>query len=115
MEKPPSPVISVTADEAAAGVPSPVPGAPPKTVRFQCGLLRETETFSEEDLQDVTLDALLEYVVDMLNLKVRSRWMYTYIRVPRASVIMYVLHKPCHISEARVRPHNSNMGNTQWL
>lgn len=43
-----------------------------RTVRFQCGLLRETETFVEEDLEDVSRDAILDYVVDMLNVKVRA-------------------------------------------
>lgn len=45
---------------------------PSRTVRFQCGLLRETETFVEEDLEDVSRDAILDYVVDMLNVKVRA-------------------------------------------
>ena len=45
---------------------------PSRTVRFQCGLLRETETFVEEDLEDVARDAILDYVVDMLNVKVRA-------------------------------------------
>ena len=54
------------------GAPSSSAGNP-KTVRFQCGLLRETETFAEEDLQDVSLAALLEYVDEMLNVKVCMR------------------------------------------
>ena len=57
--------IAVTDDEDA---PSPVNAS--KTVRFQCGLLRETETFAEEDLEDVSLVALLEFVEEMLNMKV---------------------------------------------
>lgn len=40
------------------------------TIRFQCGLLRETETFAEDDMQEVSLPALLEYVDEMLNMKV---------------------------------------------
>ena len=60
-----SPTITATADEGAVSAPSS------KTVRFQCGLLREAETFAEDDLEDVSLDAILEYVVEMLNVKVR--------------------------------------------
>lgn len=60
-----NPTIQVT------GAGDDGPEVPSKTVRFQCGLLRETETFSEEDLEDVSLEALLEFVVDMLNAKVR--------------------------------------------
>lgn len=56
------PNITVTAEEET----------PSRTVRFQCGLLRETETFVEEDLEDVSRDAILDYVVDMLNVKVRA-------------------------------------------
>lgn len=57
-----SPNITVTAEE----------DTPSRTVRFQCGLLRETETFLEEDLEDVSRDAILDFVVDMLNVKVRA-------------------------------------------
>ena len=65
MSEPHNPTIQVTGDDCAE--------VPSKTIRFQCGLLRETETFSEEDLEDVSLDSLLEYVVDMLNVKVRTK------------------------------------------
>ena len=54
--------VTVTADEGTE--------VPSRTIRFQCGLLRETETFVEEDLEDVPQEALLDYVVDMLNVKV---------------------------------------------
>lgn len=60
---------SLTVNNAEDGA---VPSGNPKTVRFQCGLLRETETFAEEDMQDVSLAALLEYVDEMLNLKVQT-------------------------------------------
>ena len=62
-----SPVVTVNNGEDGA---APSVAGNPKTVRFQCGLLRETETFAEEDLQDVSLAALLEYVDEMLNIKV---------------------------------------------
>ncbi|CAI8049417.1 Serine/threonine-protein kinase D3 [Geodia barretti] len=61
-----SPVVTVNNGEDGA---APSVAGNPKTVRFQCGLLRETETFAEEDLQDVSLAALLEYVDEMLNIK----------------------------------------------
>lgn len=69
---------NVTADEGAVSVPSPAGAS--KTVRFQCGLLRETETFSEEDLEDVSLYAILEFVVEMLNSKVLC--IYSFIPTP---------------------------------
>lgn len=43
-----------------------------KTVKFQCGLLRETESFSGEDLEVLCKDTLLDYVCDMLTNKVSS-------------------------------------------
>jgi hypothetical protein len=43
-----------------------------KTVKFQCGLLRETESFSGDDLDILCGDTLLYYVCDMLNNKVSS-------------------------------------------
>ena len=69
MEEVPS--VTVGSGEEGGG-PVACPAAPgaQKTVRFQCGLLRETETFSEEDLEDVSLVALLEYVEEMINGKV---------------------------------------------
>ena len=80
------PAITVTADERAASAPSPV--ATSKTVRFQCGLLRETETFSEDDLEDVSLDAILEYVVEMLNVKVRvSLYSTPRVYIPQEVII----------------------------
>lgn len=44
---------------------------PRRTVKFQCGLLRETETFVGEDVDILCLETLLEYVCDMLNYKVK--------------------------------------------
>ena len=41
-----------------------------KTIKFQCGLLRETETFTCEDLELLCRDNLMDYVCDMLNNKV---------------------------------------------
>lgn len=41
-----------------------------KTIKFQCGLLRETETFTGEDLEVLCKDTLLDYVCDMLTNKV---------------------------------------------
>ncbi len=46
------------------------------TVKFQCGLLRETETFIGEDVRYLSKDSLLEYVADMLCLKVCQCWQY---------------------------------------
>lgn len=43
-----------------------------KTIKFQCGLLRETENFVGEDLEVLSRDSLLDYVCDMLNNKVNS-------------------------------------------
>lgn len=71
MDSTAGPNITVMADEGTVSAPSPVGTS--KTVRFQCGLLRETETFAEEDLEDVSLDAILEFVVEMLNVKVSAR------------------------------------------
>ena len=42
-----------------------------KTVKFQCGLLRETETFVGDDVEYLYRDHLLDYVCDMLSVKVR--------------------------------------------
>lgn len=67
MDSTSNPNVTVTADEGTVSVPSPAGAS--KTVRFQCGLLRETETFSEEDLEEVSLFAILEFVVEMLNAK----------------------------------------------
>lgn len=43
---------------------------PRRTVNFQCGLLRETETFVGDDVEALSRDSLQEYVCDMLNVKV---------------------------------------------
>ena len=43
---------------------------PRRTVKFQCGLLRETETFIGEDVELLSKDSLLEYICDMLTVKV---------------------------------------------
>ena len=43
---------------------------PRLTVKFQCGLLRETETFVGEDVDVICTEALVEYVADMLISKV---------------------------------------------
>ncbi|XP_011410345.2 PREDICTED: serine/threonine-protein kinase D3-like, partial [Amphimedon queenslandica] len=42
---------------------------PKLTIQFQCGLLREEETFMGYDLQIMGLDTLQEYVCDMLTFK----------------------------------------------
>lgn len=45
-----------------------------KTVKFQCGLLREEETFIGEDIvEQLCRETLLEFVCDMLNVKVCHR------------------------------------------
>lgn len=41
-----------------------------KTVNFQCGLLRETETFVGEDVEMLCRDSLLDYISDILTIKV---------------------------------------------
>lgn len=41
-----------------------------KTINFQCGLLRETETFVGEDVEYCNGESLLEFVCDMLYTKV---------------------------------------------
>jgi len=43
-----------------------------KTVKFQCGLLRETETFVGGDVELLCRDTLLDYVCDMLTNKVNK-------------------------------------------
>ena len=57
------PSITLTAENTSSDTPK-------KTIKFQCGLLRETETFVGEDLDVLCRDTLLEYVCDMLNNKV---------------------------------------------
>lgn len=42
-----------------------------KTIKFQCGLLRETETFVGDDTEYLYRDHVLDYVCDMLSVKVR--------------------------------------------
>lgn len=46
---------------------------PKVTLKFQCGLLRETETFTGEDVRILCRDTLLEFVCDMLTFKVHRR------------------------------------------
>ena len=58
-----TPAITLTADEGGTE-------AVKKTIKFQSGLLRETETFTGEDLEILSKDTLLDYVCDMLNNKV---------------------------------------------
>ena len=41
-----------------------------KTIKFQCGLLRETESFMGEELEVLCRDTLQDYVCDMLTNKV---------------------------------------------
>ena len=43
---------------------------PKRTVKFQCGLLRETETFVGEDVDILCRETLLDYICDMLAVKV---------------------------------------------
>lgn len=43
---------------------------PKCTLKFQCGLLRETETFLGDDVRYLCTDSVLEYVNDMLYFKV---------------------------------------------
>ena len=40
------------------------------TLKFQCGLLRETETFLGDDVRYLCAESLLEYASDMLYFKV---------------------------------------------
>ena len=63
MEPPKITVSAANSSNASSDVPK-------KTIRFQCGLLRETETFVGEDLEELCRDNLLDYVCDMLNTKV---------------------------------------------
>ena len=63
------PAITVTMEnggQVAAEVPK-------VTLKFQCGLLRETETFTGEDVGILCRDTLLEFVCDMLTFKVHRR------------------------------------------
>ena len=41
-----------------------------RTIKFQCGLLRETETFLGEDVDILCRETLLDYICEMLSLKV---------------------------------------------
>ena len=41
-----------------------------RTVKFQCGLLRETETFVGDHVEALCRDTLQDYVCGMLNVKV---------------------------------------------
>lgn len=80
MDSTSNPNVTVTADEGTVSGPSPAGAS--KTVRFQCGLLRETETFPEEDLEDVSLYAIMEFVVEMLNAKVLHAPLVVYSFIP---------------------------------
>ena len=40
-------------------------------VKFQCGLLREIETFQGESVQMLSSEMLLDYVCEMLQFKVK--------------------------------------------
>ena len=46
------------------------------TVKFQCGLLRETETFLGDDVRYLCTESVLEYVSDMLYFKVSIDVLY---------------------------------------
>lgn len=63
MEGSSSPAVTMTLENG---------GAEPqkKTINFQCGLLRETETFIGEDVGLLSRDSLLDFVSDMLCIKV---------------------------------------------
>lgn len=64
-----TPAITVTMEnggQVAAEVPK-------VTLKFQCGLLRETETFTGEDVRILCRDTLLDFVCDMLTFKVCRR------------------------------------------
>ena len=41
-----------------------------RTIKFQCGLLRETETFMGEDVDILCRETLLDYICEMLSMKV---------------------------------------------
>ena len=43
---------------------------PKRTIKFQCGLLRETETFMGEDVDILCRETLLDYICEMLSMKV---------------------------------------------
>lgn len=74
------PKITISADNSS-NASSDVPKT---TIRFQCGLLRETETFVGEDLEVLCRDNLLDYACDMLNTKVN---------IPLADEMGAVIHK----------------------
>lgn len=59
----PIPALSVSSEDGQE--------LPKCTVKFQCGLLREVETFIGYDVDILCTDTVLEYVCDMLNFKVR--------------------------------------------
>ena len=72
------PAISVTTDDEEE--------LPKRTVKFQCGLLRETETFVGEDVEILCQETLLEYVCDMLNYKVNKLLDRSYLDVHEVDV-----------------------------
>lgn len=59
------PSITLTAEDGSSELVK-------KTIKFQCGLLRETESFMGEELEVLCRDTLLDYVCDMLNNKVTT-------------------------------------------
>ena len=64
-----SPKLVVTVDEGTEteGIKEK------RTVKFQCGLLRETETFVGQDVELLCRETLMDYICDMLTVKVRNR------------------------------------------
>lgn len=63
MENTASPAITLTLENGAVDHHK-------KTINFQCGLLRETETFVGEDVDILSRDSMLDFVADMLCIKV---------------------------------------------
>ena len=70
-------VCGIVMDEGERGGSAAIPGMnevrgehPQCTVRFQCGLLREMESFQGESVQHLSAETLLFYVCDMLQFKV---------------------------------------------
>ncbi len=93
---------------------------PKRTVKFQCGLLRETETFVGEDVEMVCRESLQEYVCDMLNVKVSWSWVgyvcvslsylcthvtSTYVRM--YTYIVYVCYDCTYVHTQYAHTHNT--------
>ena len=70
--------MALSGEDEAADVPR-------TTVKFQCGLLRETETFVGDYVDLLCRESLQEYVCDMLNVKVLSE----YVCIPCPSISTY--------------------------